>query len=77
MERLKQLLESSSDNEILSYLKDDFRKKIDDYIYIIKEAPKLQKAVIELRCDSIDRQLVLERYQRKLENALADIQKNK
>ncbi|MPM00591.1 hypothetical protein SDC9_46818 [bioreactor metagenome] len=73
MNKLKELLKTGNDEQILNYVKNDLAPNIDTYVETVKEVPKLQNELTKLQIESIKRQIEIEEYKKKVDQAIAKL----
>ncbi len=73
MKKLKRLLETGDDKELLEYLRNDFRWKMDKYISIDDRLTQLTKDYIQLAKESDERRARIDALVEKANTALASM----
>jgi len=73
MKRLKRLIESGTDAELLDYIKNDFYEKIDKYLELSSEALEIKKKYINLAELSAQRDQKINELNRRADSLLSEL----
>lgn len=71
MNKLKELLRSGSDDQILHYVKSDLAPQIDTYIEAVRAVSSLQNELTKLQIESVKRQIEIEEHKKKVDDVIS------